>query len=345
MSRPDTASSALDGIEVPRHVAIIMDGNGRWAAARGLPRGEGTSPRRRGVAADGARGRRSRHRGADDFFLQLGKLVAAGVRNSRSDGSAQAFRPATISPICIENGVRVRIIGERDDLDADIRRLLEEAEELTKGNDRLTLVVAFNYGARQEIARAVRRMAEQSAAGALDPSTINAETARRISRHGRPAGSGPDHPHQRRAALVEFSVVAGGLQRTRVSSPSTGRISIAPRSKARSPNIAGANAGSAVSLRNRARDDAEPKPATMPRICRRQDRPSRNLCLRVSRRPCWRRSRSASPISAVGPSPLFWTAAADRGVVGMDEARASRRPSGRAGDGSLRARHSGLAGR
>ena len=65
--------------------------------------------------------------------------------------------------------MRVRIIGERDDLDADIRRLLEEAEELTKGNDRLTLVVAFNYGARQEIARAVRRMAEQSAAGTLDP--------------------------------------------------------------------------------------------------------------------------------------------------------------------------------
>ena len=55
-----------------------------------------------------------------------------------------------------QNGVRVRVIGERGDLDPDIRRLLEEAEELTKDNDRLTLVVAFNYGARQEIARAAR---------------------------------------------------------------------------------------------------------------------------------------------------------------------------------------------
>ena len=58
-----------------------------------------------------------------------------------------------------QNGVKVRVIGERGDLDPDIRRLLEEAEELTKNNDGLTLVVAFNYGARQEIARAAARIA------------------------------------------------------------------------------------------------------------------------------------------------------------------------------------------
>ena len=61
--------------------------------------------------------------------------------------------------------MHVRVIGERDDLEPDIRRLLEEAEELTRNNDKLTLVVAFNYGGRQEIARAAQRLAGEVAAG------------------------------------------------------------------------------------------------------------------------------------------------------------------------------------
>jgi undecaprenyl diphosphate synthase len=73
------------------------------------------------------------------------------------------------------NNVRVRVIGERLDLDASIRRLLEEAEDLTRGNDGLTLVVAFNYGARDEIARAVRGIADDVARGALKPEAVTAE--------------------------------------------------------------------------------------------------------------------------------------------------------------------------
>jgi len=72
--------------------------------------------------------------------------------------------------------VRVRVIGERGDLDPDIRRLLEEAEELTKHNDGLTLVVAFNYGARQEIARAAARIAMQVKAGKLDAADVTADS-------------------------------------------------------------------------------------------------------------------------------------------------------------------------
>jgi undecaprenyl diphosphate synthase len=68
--------------------------------------------------------------------------------------------------------VRVRIIGEREGLDLDIARLLTEAEELTKGNTGLTLVVAFNYGARQEVTRAARRIAEEVAAGRLKPADV-----------------------------------------------------------------------------------------------------------------------------------------------------------------------------
>jgi undecaprenyl diphosphate synthase len=74
-----------------------------------------------------------------------------------------------------QNGVKVRVIGERSDLDPDIRRLLEEAEELTRDNTGLTLVVAFNYGARQEIARAAARIAAMVKNGTLDPSAITAD--------------------------------------------------------------------------------------------------------------------------------------------------------------------------
>jgi len=74
-----------------------------------------------------------------------------------------------------QNRVKVRVIGERNDLDPDIRRLLEEAEELTKDNDRLTLVVAFNYGARQEIARAAARVAAEVKAGRIDLKAVTAD--------------------------------------------------------------------------------------------------------------------------------------------------------------------------
>jgi undecaprenyl diphosphate synthase len=73
------------------------------------------------------------------------------------------------------NGVRVRVIGERDSLDPDIRRLLEEAEELTGANTNLLLVVAFNYGARDEIARAVQRIAANVASGVVKPDAITEE--------------------------------------------------------------------------------------------------------------------------------------------------------------------------
>jgi undecaprenyl diphosphate synthase len=74
-----------------------------------------------------------------------------------------------------QNNVKVRVIGERGDLDPDIRRLLEEAEELTKDNDGLTLVVAFNYGARQEIARAAARIVAKITQGEIDASAMSAD--------------------------------------------------------------------------------------------------------------------------------------------------------------------------
>ena len=159
---------------MPRHVAIIMDGNGRWASARGLPRGEG---HRRGVEA-----LRKTVRAAGEMgirFLTIFSFSAENWSRPPSEirdlmGLLRRFIRNDMAELH-QNGVKVRVIGERGDLDPDIRRLLEEAEELTKNNTGLTLVVAFNYGARQEIARAAARIAAMVKDGALDPSAINAE--------------------------------------------------------------------------------------------------------------------------------------------------------------------------
>jgi undecaprenyl diphosphate synthase len=160
--------------EVPRHVAIIMDGNGRWAAARGLPRGEG---HRRGVEA-----LRRTVRAAGELGIGTLTIFSFSAENwSRPPaevrelmGLLRRFVRHDLAELH-RNNVRVRIIGVRDDLDPEIRRLLEEAEELTQHNNGLTLVVAFNYGARQEIAGAVQRIAHAVAQGRLSPADVTAD--------------------------------------------------------------------------------------------------------------------------------------------------------------------------
>ncbi len=142
--------------DMPRHVAIIMDGNGRWAAARGLPRVEG---HRRGVEA-----LRKTVRAAGELGIAVLTIFSFSSENwSRPPseirdllGLLRRFIRNDLVELHKSN-VRVSIIGERDDLSSDIRGLLEEAETLTGNNTGLNLVVAFNYGARQEIARAARR--------------------------------------------------------------------------------------------------------------------------------------------------------------------------------------------
>jgi undecaprenyl diphosphate synthase len=160
--------------EVPRHVAIIMDGNGRWAASRGLPRVEG---HRRGVEA-----LRKTVRAAGDMGIRCLTIFSFSSENWQRPASEvrdlmgllRLFIRKDLAELH-SSGVRVRVIGERADLDPDIRRLLEEAEELTRLNTKLRLVVAFNYGGRDEIARAVRRIAEKVASGVLAPAAITEE--------------------------------------------------------------------------------------------------------------------------------------------------------------------------
>jgi undecaprenyl diphosphate synthase len=156
-----------------------MDGNGRWAAARGLPRGEG---HRRGVEA-----LRRTVRAAGDLGIGILTIFSFSAENwSRPPseirelmGLLRRFIRNDLAELHQSN-VRVRVIGEREDLEPEIRRLLEEAEELTRNNDGMLLVVAFNYGGRQEIARAARRVAAEVAAGRLSPRDITADV---IGRH------------------------------------------------------------------------------------------------------------------------------------------------------------------
>jgi undecaprenyl diphosphate synthase len=174
MSMPKVSVDGTSGYEVPRHVAIIMDGNGRWAAARGLPRGEG---HRRGVEA-----LRRTVRSAGEIGIDILTIFAFSSENwSRPQseirdllGLLRLFIRNDLAELN-GNNVRVRVIGDRETLSPDVRRLLEEAENLTQTNDGMTLVVAFNYGARQEIARAAQRLADEVAAGRLSSSDITAE--------------------------------------------------------------------------------------------------------------------------------------------------------------------------
>lgn len=159
---------------VPAHVAIIMDGNGRWASARGLPR---TMGHRKGVEAV-----REAVRAAAECGVSYLTLFAFSSENwSRPEseisdlmGLLRAFIRRDLASLHREN-VRIRVIGDRVNLRGDLLPLLLEAEETTRRNTGVTLVIAFNYGARDEIARAMRALAEEVAAGRLDPAAITVE--------------------------------------------------------------------------------------------------------------------------------------------------------------------------
>ena len=167
MNDPDTGSS-------PRHVAIIMDGNGRWATQRGLPRLEG---HRRGVEA-----LRRAVRAAIDLKICYLTVYSFSAENwTRPFDEVQSllgllhlFIRNDLAELNANN-VRVRIIGERQGLASDIAQLLVEAETVTRNNTGLILVVAFNYSARQEIAAAARRLAQRVEEGQLLSSEIDAD--------------------------------------------------------------------------------------------------------------------------------------------------------------------------
>jgi undecaprenyl diphosphate synthase len=157
---------------LPRHVAIIMDGNGRWAKGRGLPR---TLGHRKGIDAV-----RPIVEAAAELGIEYLTLFAFSAENwSRPESEVKElmrllrfYLRSEIAELH-QKGVKLAIIGDRSRLSDDIVGMIERAENLTKENSKITLVIALNYGGRQEIAHAARRLAERAKAGELAPGAID----------------------------------------------------------------------------------------------------------------------------------------------------------------------------
>ncbi len=198
-----------------RHIAIIMDGNGRWAAERGLPRAEG---HRQGVESVRRIVEASIELGITHLTLfSFSSENWARPKQEINDlfGLLRRFIRRDLADLH-KNGVKIRVIGTRNGLDADLLRLIDDAMELTKDNTALNLTIAFNYGARDEIARAARRIAEDVAGGSLAAADVTEERFGILSRYSQSPRSRPPHPHERRTASVEFPTLAARLCRVRV---------------------------------------------------------------------------------------------------------------------------------
>jgi undecaprenyl diphosphate synthase len=170
---PHAPAAAADGaVAPPSHVAIIMDGNGRWAASRRLPKIAGHR--------EGARAVRRTIEAAINSGVAWLTIYAFSSENWRRPtgevldltGLLRHYLKSEIAELKA-NGVRLRVIGDRARFDPDIQRDLAAAERDTSANTRLNLTVALSYGARAEIAAAARAMADAARAGRLDPALID----------------------------------------------------------------------------------------------------------------------------------------------------------------------------
>ena len=159
---------------IPRHIAIIMDGNGRWAKSRGMPRTDG---HRRGIDAV-----KRTVEAAGALGVEYLTLFGFSSENWKRpivevDDLMWLLRRFLQSETARmhENNVRIRVIGDRSTFSADIVRLIENTEQMTSGNDGLHLTAALSYGGRQEIVAAVRALAADIASGQLSPDDIDAD--------------------------------------------------------------------------------------------------------------------------------------------------------------------------
>ena len=170
----------IDDARIPRHVAIVMDGNGRWAKQRGLKRTDGH--------AAGEEALFDTVNGALDVGLDWMTVFAFSTENWRRPIDEVRFLMGFNESLLLrrrdelhELGVRVRFIGRRAGrVPGRLRRRISDAEELTRANRRLTLTFAFNYGGRAELVDAARAIAHEVAAGRLDPDKISDRT---LARH------------------------------------------------------------------------------------------------------------------------------------------------------------------
>ena len=166
------ASQSLPAGALPKHVAIIMDGNGRWAKARNLPRASGH--------AAGVEALRDLIRASDDWGIQCLTIYAFSTENwARSNEEVQALMELLLKYFASEideldeKHVRILILGDTAGLPQPQREAVERAMERTKDNTGLKLNIALNYGGRAELVRAARRLAEKAAAGECAPGDVD----------------------------------------------------------------------------------------------------------------------------------------------------------------------------
>ncbi len=182
-TKSGTASGKADALAPeahrgPRHVAVIMDGNGRWAQARGRPRLFGHHA--------GAKRVREIVNACPDLGVKYLTVFAFSTENWKRTqtevaGLMSLFRRyiSKEARALRDEGVRVRFIGDRVRLDAKLVALMDELEELTIGNERINLTIALNYGSRDEVSRAIKELAGDVADGRLSPADVNEETLTR----------------------------------------------------------------------------------------------------------------------------------------------------------------------
>lgn len=163
-----------EGVKIPNHVAIILDGNGRWARSKGMPRNYGH--------VQGAKTVEVICEEAYRMGIQYLTVYAFSTENwNRPHDEVDALMGLlrnymkTCLKTAAKNNMCVRIIGEKRRLDPDIRKRMEQLEEATKNNTGLHFQIAINYGGRDEIVRAVRRLAEDVAGGRLSADEITEE--------------------------------------------------------------------------------------------------------------------------------------------------------------------------
>ena len=171
----NSQSASVEALRMPEHIAVIMDGNGRWAEARGLPRVEG---HRRGA---------NTVRRISEACRELGvsylTLYCFSNENWKRPKEELSFLMSLLKtyliqerPTLIKNDIRLTIIGRRDGIPVEVQSEMDRSVELSKNGKSLTLCLAINYGARQEIVDAVRNIVSKVQSGSLDLASIDEST-------------------------------------------------------------------------------------------------------------------------------------------------------------------------
>ena len=174
INNPQIAPKLPHEGDAPNHVAVIMDGNGRWAKARGLPRQLG---HREGVEAVRRTVRAAIDQGVG--YLTIYSFSSENWNRPKTEvddlmGLIRLFIRSDLASLH-EANVKIVVIGERDGIDPDLMKLIDDSCHTTKDNTGLTLVIAFNYGSRGEIAKAARALAYDAAKGDIDPASITTD--------------------------------------------------------------------------------------------------------------------------------------------------------------------------